>query len=206
MGSVFDVSSGRQHYGPDGGYHFFAGRDGTRSFVTGDFKNDLHDNIADFTPEQHADALRWREFYTSHAEYTFAGRVVGRFFDADGDPTPLLILSETKAEIHREQNEEKEREKRGAAGSLEKPSLGGVVCDSSWSVAKGGWVHCEEGTYPRRVLVERGGASLSANDGVKERCVCFEKYENMPGQRLYEGCDAQQSRCQTSPPQSKKEM
>ena len=35
LGSVFDVSKGRKHYGEGGGYAFFAGRDGSRAFVTG---------------------------------------------------------------------------------------------------------------------------------------------------------------------------
>ena len=34
-GRVYDVSEGKDYYGPKGGYHFFAGRDGTRTFTTG---------------------------------------------------------------------------------------------------------------------------------------------------------------------------
>jgi predicted heme/steroid binding protein len=33
-GHIFDVSSGRNYYGPGSGYNFFCGRDGTRSFST----------------------------------------------------------------------------------------------------------------------------------------------------------------------------
>ncbi|TGZ79834.1 cytochrome b5 [Ascodesmis nigricans] len=40
-GSVFDVSANRLTYGPLGGYHFFAGRDAARAFVTGCFQTDL---------------------------------------------------------------------------------------------------------------------------------------------------------------------
>jgi predicted heme/steroid binding protein len=36
-GHVFDVTSGRQHYGPGGGYAFFTGKDGSAAFVTGAF-------------------------------------------------------------------------------------------------------------------------------------------------------------------------
>src|SRR5690606_27902556 len=40
-GTVFDVSANRATYGPGGGYGFFAGRDATRAYVTGCFKEDL---------------------------------------------------------------------------------------------------------------------------------------------------------------------
>ena len=32
-GDVYDVSDGRAHYGPDGGYGGFSGRDATRFFI-----------------------------------------------------------------------------------------------------------------------------------------------------------------------------
>ncbi|KAI9753511.1 MAG: hypothetical protein M4579_005108 [Chaenotheca gracillima] len=40
-GTIFDVSASPSFYGPGGSYHFFAGRDGTRAFVTGCFAEDL---------------------------------------------------------------------------------------------------------------------------------------------------------------------
>ncbi|KAK3064576.1 hypothetical protein LTS18_005945, partial [Coniosporium uncinatum] len=40
-GSVYDVSASRHTYGPGGSYHFFAGRDAARAFVTGCFEEDL---------------------------------------------------------------------------------------------------------------------------------------------------------------------
>ena len=35
LGEVYDVSAGRKHYGADGAYAHFAGRDASRSFITG---------------------------------------------------------------------------------------------------------------------------------------------------------------------------
>lgn len=35
LGQVFDVTKGRRHYGKDGGYSFFAGKDASRAYVTG---------------------------------------------------------------------------------------------------------------------------------------------------------------------------
>jgi predicted heme/steroid binding protein len=40
-GTIYDVSAGPKHYGPGGSYHFFAGKDATRAFVTGCFDTDL---------------------------------------------------------------------------------------------------------------------------------------------------------------------
>ncbi|PIN03153.1 hypothetical protein CDL12_24325 [Handroanthus impetiginosus] len=37
LGSVFDVSKGKSHYGPGGGYNHFSGRDASRAFVSGNF-------------------------------------------------------------------------------------------------------------------------------------------------------------------------
>lgn len=40
-GTIYDVSASPHLYGPGGSYHFFAGRDATRAFVTGCFEEDL---------------------------------------------------------------------------------------------------------------------------------------------------------------------
>ncbi len=39
-GTIFDVSAGRRIYGPGGSYHWFAGVDASRGFVTGCFADD----------------------------------------------------------------------------------------------------------------------------------------------------------------------
>ncbi|KAL1302817.1 hypothetical protein AAFC00_003154 [Neodothiora populina] len=40
-GTIYDVTAGARMYGPGGSYHFFAGRDAARAFVTGCFAEDL---------------------------------------------------------------------------------------------------------------------------------------------------------------------
>ncbi|CAD0111934.1 unnamed protein product [Aureobasidium uvarum] len=44
-GTIYDVTAGRQVYGPGGSYNFFAGRDATRAFITGCFQEDLTPDI-----------------------------------------------------------------------------------------------------------------------------------------------------------------
>ncbi|PVH89561.1 cytochrome b5 [Cadophora sp. DSE1049] len=39
-GTIYDVTAGGRHYGPGGSYHFFAGKDASRAFVTNCFEED----------------------------------------------------------------------------------------------------------------------------------------------------------------------
>jgi predicted heme/steroid binding protein len=62
-GTIYDVSSSPQTYGPGGSYHFFAGRDAARAFLTGCFAEDAVPDLRGVEtmfipvdPEQKADA------------------------------------------------------------------------------------------------------------------------------------------------------
>ena len=44
-GSIYDVTASPHFYGPGGGYHVFAGRDSTRSFITGCFDEDYTSDL-----------------------------------------------------------------------------------------------------------------------------------------------------------------
>ncbi|XP_065579741.1 neuferricin-like [Artemia franciscana] len=86
LGKVFNVTRGAQHYGPGGGYHFFAGRDASRAFVSGDFENDgLTDDIEGLSPEDFLGLEDWSVFYEN--SYQYIGKVAGRFYNNDGSPT-----------------------------------------------------------------------------------------------------------------------
>ena len=76
-GRVFDVSKAEQYYGPEGGYKFFAGIDGSRAFVTGEFNEEgLIDDLEGFSPLQIGEIDGWAKFYEE--SYTFAGKLIGR--------------------------------------------------------------------------------------------------------------------------------
>jgi len=72
---VFDVSTGWQHYGPEGGYASFAGKDNTRGFLSGCFRNSNNHDLRGLTPEQMKDVDDWLDFYLKHETYRLVGRL-----------------------------------------------------------------------------------------------------------------------------------
>lgn len=76
-GSVYDVSVNPQSYGPLGGYHFFAGRDAARAFVTGCFRSDLtHDLRGLDFDNANAVVAGWQRFFEKSHKYWKVGTVV----------------------------------------------------------------------------------------------------------------------------------
>ncbi|CAG8441827.1 9444_t:CDS:2 [Acaulospora morrowiae] len=75
-GEVFDVTAGKQYYGKDSGYNFFAGRDASRAYLTGCFKTHLTHDLRGLTREQIAELEKWTSFYRDHHTYFKVGRVV----------------------------------------------------------------------------------------------------------------------------------
>ncbi|OWF44334.1 neuferricin-like [Mizuhopecten yessoensis] len=86
LGQVFDVTKGRKHYGPGGGYEFFSGRDGTRAYVSGDFTEaGLIDDITGLSLTDIRGLDDWIKFYKK--DYIYVGKVVGNFYNAEGTAT-----------------------------------------------------------------------------------------------------------------------
>ena len=78
LGRVYDVDRAPEYYGPKGGYKFFAGRDGSRAYVTGEFnEKGLTDDVEGLTPFQIGEIEGWTKFYEK--EYTFVGKLIGRY-------------------------------------------------------------------------------------------------------------------------------
>lgn len=76
-GSVYDVSSNPRSYGPLGGYHFFAGKDAVRAFVTGCFKTDLTHDLRGLDQEQAEQIVKgWQKFFENSHRYWKVGTVV----------------------------------------------------------------------------------------------------------------------------------
>lgn len=130
VGKVYDVSRGRKHYGPGGGYEFFAGKDGSKAYVTGQFNSEgLVDDISELTPAEILALNDWSSFYEK--DYIFVGKVEGAFYDKNGAELPMMDTYRKKLKIAMQEKEMVENDNR-----LFPP------CNSEWSQANGGRVWC----------------------------------------------------------------
>ena len=88
MGECFDVSDGEQFYGAGAHYSCFAGNDGSRAYVKGEFTAEAcHDDVSDFTGPEMIGVEHWLNFYKQHEHYRRVGVLVGRYHDATGAET-----------------------------------------------------------------------------------------------------------------------
>ncbi|XP_042961918.1 membrane-associated progesterone-binding protein 4 isoform X2 [Carya illinoinensis] len=180
LGSVFDVTKGKSHYGTGGGYNHFSGRDASRAFVSGNFTGDgLTDSLRGLSSSEVKSVVEWRDFY--FRSYTFIGKLVGRYYDSHGNPTKYLKGVEVKAA-------------RGAQ-LLEKQKIEEakqLSCNSRWSQDSGGEVWCDVG-IPR--LVQRP-LEIALTGKMSKRCVCFKEDQlDQPGLEVYDGCDFLATTC-----------
>ncbi|XP_047181942.1 membrane-associated progesterone-binding protein 4 [Vigna umbellata] len=180
LGSVFDVTKGKSHYGSGGGYNHFAGRDASRAFVSGNFTGDgLTDSLRGLSSIEVKSIVEWRDFY--HKSYKYVGKLVGRYYDSQGNPTKYLKGVETKAARGAQLLEKQKIEE------AKQPS-----CNSRWSQDEGGEVWCDVG-YPR--LVQRP-LEIALTGKMSKRCACFEDSQlDQPGLEVYEGCEHRATRC-----------
>ncbi|CAN6285264.1 unnamed protein product [Urochloa humidicola] len=157
--------------------------DASRAFVSGNFTGDgLTDSLQGLSSSEVNSIVDWRKFYFDR--YIFAGKLIGRYYDSQGNPTKYLKGIEVKA-------------KRGAQ-LLEKQKAEEAKipsCNSKWSQQEGGEVWCDTG-YPR--LVRRPG-DIALTGQVSQRCACFQEDElNKPGLVAYEGCDHLSKSCKVN--------
>ncbi|XP_058095360.1 membrane-associated progesterone-binding protein 4 [Magnolia sinica] len=180
LGSVFDVTKGRTHYGPGGGYNHFAGRDASRAFISGNFTGDgLTDSLQGLSTSEMKSIVDWRAFY--FRSYIFVGKLVGRYYNSQGNPTKYLKGVEAKAArgaqlLEKQKNEEAKL----------------PTCNSRWSQEEGGEVWCDVG-YPR--LVQRP-LEIALTGKMSRRCACFKEEElDQPGLEVYDGCERLSKTC-----------
>lgn len=185
LGKVFDVTDGKRFYAKGGSYSFFAGRDASRSFATGEFEEEnLTDDVTDLEPEQVAAIKEWQTQF--ERQYKYLGKVVGRFYDAAGKATPALKkvkekLQKAKIVVDQELEEKQQFPE----------------CNSRWTEKDGATVWCTESSggierswkgYPRQFKSARAQ---------NPRCACVrKKLLDDPRVRPYDGCSPDAFECQ----------
>ncbi|GAY37200.1 hypothetical protein CUMW_027220 [Citrus unshiu] len=187
LGSVFDVTKGKSHYGVGGGYNHFAGRDASRAFVSGNFTGKEHCRMAGILFQK----LHWQHcfgcclslssegqclvFTLPSPAVRFVGKLVGRYYDNQGNATKYLKGAEAKAARGAQLLEKQKAEEAKQPG-----------CNSRWSQDEGGEVWCDTG-FPR--LVQRP-LEIALTGKMSKRCACFlEDQLDQQGLEVYEGCD-----------------
>ncbi|XP_076816679.1 neuferricin-like [Clavelina lepadiformis] len=205
MGKVYDVSAGKTSYQPGGGYDFFAGRDGTKGFVTGDFSDEGLTDVLDGLDENMFGGFKeWQTFYAT--TYKFIGFLIGNFYDKNGQPTAALKNAESK--IKSAMDVEKKRKEE----SKKYP-----MCNSESSAAKGSRVWCSN----RSGGVERDWVGVPrlyhAPGATHARCACVRNTGpptegkdmgkntgdlNSPYMKEYKNCKPDSPSCVTVPPRS----
>lgn len=169
VGMVYNVSSGREFYASGSGYEGFAnGTDASRAFLTADFDKNATDDLEGLSVGECMGIDHWLGFYANHSKYTFVGRLHGRFYDGEGNPT----------DAHRRFRECVEQ------GDVARRKAGEAIAAATVCVretptgeprfARGKWAtfSCERPHVPRRVTL--GG----------DRCVCL-----APGSAIEGGWD-----------------
>ncbi|XP_069917350.1 neuferricin isoform X3 [Oryctolagus cuniculus] len=108
------------------------GRDASRAFVTGDYSEaGLVDDVSDLSFSEMLTLQNWLSFYEKN--YVFVGRVIGRFYSEDGQPTPELTHVEAMITKGLEANKQEWKEKQKFP-----------PCNTEWSAARGSRFWCSQ--------------------------------------------------------------
>ena len=158
LGHVFDVSKGASYYGKNGGYAFFAGRDATRAFATGDFSADgLQESIEGLSSPECLAIQKWLSFYQSHRKYDFLGYLEGNVYvdaDAVAETTPAMRQFQLCA-------------RNGATLATDEKEK--ATCSTEWNLQTGvRKVWCDAAD-----MVPRKASFMMSNGATKEECMCI---------------------------------
>jgi len=122
---VYDVSANRRTYGPGGSYHFMAGKDAARAFVTGCFQTHQTHDLRGLEKDELASLDHWKKFFAKSDKYAKIGWVHHEPIDPK---SPIPEPCEDFKKLRREKEEarvEKEREaKAKRAAAAEKKDSG----------------------------------------------------------------------------------
>ncbi|XP_031625519.1 neuferricin homolog [Contarinia nasturtii] len=189
LGSVYDVSKGKKHYGPDGSYNYFVGKDASVAFITGDFEKEPNSNTGDddvlkyLTARDIHSLYQWKQFYDK--DYTFVGLLAGRFYGYNGQKTEYMKKVEEQIEIAIAENAKNEQLR------VKYPP-----CNIEWKAETGTRVWCtsQSGGIDRNFV---GLPRKFFEVGKSEyRCVCVpDDRLDDPQLKEYDNCDSNSIDC-----------
>jgi len=197
LGVVYDVSNGPQYYGPGGGYSFFAGKDASRAFVSGQFDEEgLVQEVDGLSSGDYLGLEEWARFYEK--DYTRVGLLEGAFYDKNGEVTQHWKDLQGWTEEARE-----ERDKQDVEKQMFPPcNVEWTKADGSryWCTTKSGgvtrsWVGVPRQLYyparqPRCACVRNRGPP-STDPGARSDTGDLES----PHVKEYPGCDSKATEC-----------
>jgi membrane-associated progesterone receptor component len=99
-GTVFDVSTGRNFYGPDGPYAMFAGRECGVALAKMSFNTEHLDDLHACKTLNHGERMElenWIDKFTHYKCYP----IVGRLVPCEDLPEPSRLLTRSDLEIHK---------------------------------------------------------------------------------------------------------
>mmetsp|Transcript_28317 Transcript_28317/g.60303 ORF Transcript_28317/g.60303 Transcript_28317/m.60303 type:complete len:255 (-) Transcript_28317:17-781(-) len=198
-GDVFDVTEGIRFYGPEGSYRFFAGRDGSRAFATGEFSDQgLREDCDGLEPEQLWAIEQWRQRY--HIDYKFVGNLRGFWYGEEFSQQRFDNFSRRLAEYSAEQDREEVLKKRYPG------------CNSRWNQKDGTTVWCTKKSggitrdyvgVPRKFfppdeqVKKRGSGDLRRKGGMRCACVRPQEADLAPHMfQPYDGCSPRADKCE----------
>ncbi|KAM4620305.1 neuferricin isoform 2-T2 [Polymixia lowei] len=161
------------------------GKDASLAFITGDFtESGLKDDVSSLSPLQVLALYDWLAFYQK--DYKPVGRLIGRFYTENGQPTEALLQVEASLT---------EGQRLKAQSQAEREVF--PACNSEWSATRGGRVWCST----KSGGVERDWTGvprkLFSPGSSRSRCVCVEDpstAEN-PNLQEYKGCPPHADSC-----------
>jgi len=160
LGVVYDVAKGAQYYGPGGGYSFFAGRDASRAYVTGNFEEaGLVSNVDGLSSGDYLGLEEWSRFYEK--DYSKVGVLNGLFYDSNGDVTQHWKDLQTWMAKAREDRDKDDVEKK-----MFPPCNVEWNKDEGsrfWCTVKSGGIHRDWRGVPRKLFYP----------GQQPRCACI---------------------------------
>jgi len=184
VGEVFDVSKGAKHYGKGGGYNGFAGKDGSRAFVSGKFtKEGLVPDVVGLKASEVNGLADWLKFYRK--DYKKCGKLIGHFYDEKGEATAAYKAFEKEMEKAKQVAAEDEKDKK------DWPS-----CNSRWSQSEGRslWCTTESGGVKRTWAGKPRQFFVQTSQ--EKRCVCAPDHMlKDPSLKEYDDCDPTATSC-----------